>query len=356
MAENRLVRGITSQYIEAANRLKPKHEKRRIVAYVESYDDVAFWRLLLDEFEDEKTTFQIMLPTGGDLTKGKKSALKKTLDASVFGNCLIACVDSDYDYVLQGHTYTSKEILENPYVIQTYTYAIENYLCYAGSLHQIAVQCTLNDRMPVDLEAFMGLFSEIIFPLFCWNVWFYRKRLHSQFSMQDFNNVTTIETIDFRNPRKCLDRLAIKVSRKLTWLEANWPDAVKEVAALQKELQKLGVKPDQTYLYIQGHHLMDTVIPKIMGPILSSLASERENEIRKLAAHEQQLQNELQAYRHSQTTLFDALHRNTHYRDSAPYQRMRKAVKALIKRINTPPAEEPATHSAEEPATDSTAQ
>ena len=49
----RLSDNLSSLYIGAANRLKPKKARRKIVAYVESYDDVSFWRTLLGEFEDE---------------------------------------------------------------------------------------------------------------------------------------------------------------------------------------------------------------------------------------------------------------------------------------------------------------
>ena len=49
----RLADNITSQYIAAANLLRPKKARKKIVAYVESYDDIFFWRSLLSEFEDE---------------------------------------------------------------------------------------------------------------------------------------------------------------------------------------------------------------------------------------------------------------------------------------------------------------
>ena len=42
---------LTSAYLNAARKLAPRKRRRRIVAYVESYDDVAFWRTLLSEFE-----------------------------------------------------------------------------------------------------------------------------------------------------------------------------------------------------------------------------------------------------------------------------------------------------------------
>ena len=35
---------LTSSYFNAAHKLYSKKARRRIVAYVESYDDVAFWR------------------------------------------------------------------------------------------------------------------------------------------------------------------------------------------------------------------------------------------------------------------------------------------------------------------------
>ena len=37
---------LTSSYFSAAHKLYPKNTRRRIVAYVESYDDVPFWRTL----------------------------------------------------------------------------------------------------------------------------------------------------------------------------------------------------------------------------------------------------------------------------------------------------------------------
>ena len=48
---------LTSSYFNAANRLYSKKARRRIVAYVESYDDVPFWRTLFEEFENDECYF-----------------------------------------------------------------------------------------------------------------------------------------------------------------------------------------------------------------------------------------------------------------------------------------------------------
>ncbi len=54
---NRLKDNINSRYFEAANALKSKHSRRRIVAYVESYDDIYFWRTVLGPSEDDTRYF-----------------------------------------------------------------------------------------------------------------------------------------------------------------------------------------------------------------------------------------------------------------------------------------------------------
>ena len=66
---------LTSSYFNAAHKLYPKKARRRIIAYVESYDDIAFWRTLLEEFEDDEHYFQVMLPSATSLAKGKKMVL-----------------------------------------------------------------------------------------------------------------------------------------------------------------------------------------------------------------------------------------------------------------------------------------
>ena len=58
----RLTENLSSLYIGAANKLKPKRARRKIVAYVESYEDISLWRALLSEYENENRYFEVMLP------------------------------------------------------------------------------------------------------------------------------------------------------------------------------------------------------------------------------------------------------------------------------------------------------
>lgn len=325
----RLTDNVNSRYVAALNKFY-SGKKQRIVAYVESYDDIAFWRLLLEEFEDEERCFQIMLPSRTSLVKGKKSAIRSCLQQCSLGKNMIACVDSDYDYLLQGKTETSTQIIRNPYILHTYAYAIENYKCYAESLHNICVQCTLNDRRVIDFDVFFKLYSQIVYPLFVWSVWFYGAKKHNQYSILDFCKDVNLKTINVKDPNHSLSLLSIRVEKKIAYLKRNYADFIEEVERLSTELKDLGVNEDNTYLFIRGHSMLECIINKVLSPVCSSLITEREQEIYKYAIHTEQLNNELSSYRHSQMSLHDAIRKNTHYRDCELYERMRSDVRILL--------------------------
>ncbi len=328
----RLTENLSSLYIGAANKLKPKRARRKIVAYVESYEDISFWRALLSEYEDNTRYFEVMLPSQTSLAKGKKTVLMNQLGKQL-GENMIACVDSDYDYLLQGCTNTSRYMLENPYVIQTYAYAIENYHCYAEGLHDVCVMATLNDHKVIDFPAFMKLYSQIAYPLFIWSIWFYRRHNLSEFSLLDFCSYVKLEHVNTVHPEKSLEIMAKKVNRKLRDLEHRHSKAKPEIEAMKKELRGLGVHPENTYMFIQGHHIMDNVVMRLLIPVCTILRREREQQIHDLALHSMQLQNELTSYQRSQINVELVIHRNTNYTSSPLYQMIRNDVERFLKII-----------------------
>ena len=328
----RLAENLSSLYIGAANKLKPKGARRKIVAYVESYDDISFWRTLLSEYENEHRYFEVMLPSQTSLAKGKKTVLMNRLGKQL-GENMIACVDSDYDYLLQGRTNTSRYMIESPYVMQTYAYAIENYHCYAEGLHDVCVTATLNDHKLIDFPAFMKLYSQIAYPLFIWSIWFYRKHILSEFSLLDFCSYVRLEHVSTSRPETSLEVMAKRVNRKLRDLERKHPKAIPEIGAMKNELKRLGVTPENTYMFIQGHHIMDNVVMKLIMPVCTALRREREQQIHKLALHTVQMQNELTNYQRSQVNVELVIHRNTNYTTSPLYQMIRQDIEKFLKII-----------------------
>lgn len=321
---------LTSSYFNAAHKLYSKKARRRIIAYVESYEDVAFWRSLLEEFENDEHYFQVMLPSTTSLAKGKKMVLMNTLNTAELGKSLIACVDSDYDFLLQGATRTSRKINQNKYIFQTYTYAIENYHCFAESLHEVCVQATLNDRSILDFNAYLEHYSEIVYPLFLWNVWFYRQQDTYTFPMYDFHNYTALREINLRRPEKSLEALQRRVNEKLFELKKRFPKYINPVNTLRTELKELGLVPETAYLYMQGHHVMDNVVMKLLIPVCTVLRREREQEIKRLAGHNEQFRNELTSYQNSQVNVEIMLKKNVAYKRLFHYEWLRQDIEHYL--------------------------
>jgi len=320
---------LSSQYFTAANALKGKQARRRIVAYVESYDDIYFWRTVLGTFEDDTRYFEVMLPSKLNLTRGKKSVLMNFVGDRV-GPDMIACVDADYDYLLQGCTHTSKQVLESPYVFHTYVYAIENFQCYAPSLHDVCVAVTLNDHRIFDFREYFRMYSEACFPLFVWNIWAYRTGNYPRFSLTDFNHVTDPGGFTVQNAEVSLQNVRRKVQTKVRELQRKYPDNKEAFLKLKAELITLGVTPQTTYLYMQGHHLFDNVVAPILSKVCNLLRQERQTEIYQSKAHHTQKRNEMSCYENSRQDIKTMLKKNTGYMVSEPFRRIQDDIRAFL--------------------------
>ena len=339
---SRLRDNISSSYFEAANALTSKKARRRIVAYVESYDDIYFWRTVLSEFEDDKRYFEVMLPSKINLTRGKKSVLMNFLEEGEhnnetdgpLGRDMIACVDADYDYLIQGRTHQSRRVINSPYVFHTYVYAIENFQCYAPSLHNVCVSVTLNDHRIFDFRDYFAQFSEAIFPLFVWSVMVYRNGNYPKFSITDFCRIADPGGFSVQNPATSINHVRRKVRTKINELQRQFPDAKDEYLETKTDIQALGITPQTTYLYIQGHHLFDTVVSPILSKVCNLLRQERQNEIYYAVAHRTQKRNEMSCYENSLQDIKVMLKKNTGYMTSEPFRRLQSDIRAYLDNKN----------------------
>ncbi len=319
----------------ATNALRSKDARHRIVAYVESYDDILFWRTVLSRFENGKRYFEIMLPTkarnGKDvLGRGKRTALQSILQNT--GKDMIACVDADYDYLMQGMTESSQMMLGTPYVFHTMAYAIENLLCYAGGLHNVCVMATLNDHRIFDFEAFLREYSEAIWPLFSWSVTLYRKSRFDVMTITDMNNVIATGTLKMGNASYLVGRLRARCQQRVNILRNSYPDLAKEVPRVREDLKRLGVTPGTVYLYIHGHHLLDKVVEPLVKNVCDSLIKEREREIHNQAQHHTQMNNEMSCYTNSLENISSMLKKNTGYIGSPVFQQIIRQFEEVFER------------------------
>ncbi|MDD6528490.1 MAG: DUF4435 domain-containing protein [Prevotella copri] len=328
----RLTDNINSQYFEAINKMTPKKARRRIVVYVESYDDVFFWRSVLGRYEDDKLTFDIMLPSRNlHLDRGKKAAISNMLKG--VGRDMIACVDADYDYILQGATEMSRQMLENPYIFHTYAYAIENFQCYAKGLHETCVMVTLNDHRIFNFERFLLSYSQTIWPLFVWHVVFLqRRKMTMHFDMCEFNKVVVLPSVHIQNPKWAIEYLSKKVRAKMFQLERRFPKLKDALPETERMLRDLGINDYNTYLYIQGHHLFDLVVSPVVQTVCDILRNEQENDIRDRAVHSEQARTEIACYENSLGKVKMMMKKNTFYQFSPEFQKILADVERYLEK------------------------
>lgn len=321
----RLVQNITSDYFEASSAL---HKRNRVMVYVEGYDDIPFWRSVFDEFETSDRRFEISTPVRNDLAKGKKVVLRF---ASQAGKNLILCVDSDFDYLFGELSSQSRTVNHTPYLLQTYTYAIENYLCYPPSLHSICVRATKRDSHIFDFEEFMSEYSRIIHPVFLWYAYAARVDRPTIFTLTDFRNTVKINFINVEdNGEDTLVWLRKQVAKRLKTLRAKHARWLPEVEKFEAYLRQKAVVPEDTHLYMQGHALLDNVVSTLVGTVCNALRKIAVGQILGSSRQGLPLNNELSSYNNSLSDVDELLKSNTGYRSCPLFVRLREDIVRML--------------------------
>ena len=322
--------------------LPPEDDRHLVHVYVEGYEDVAFWRGIFDHFRNPYLRFEISVPNRDDLPKGKKvlmSMLNRTEKESV-----LLCVDSDFDYLFAGETEQSAKILNADNMFHTYTYATENYLCYAPSLRNVCVKATKNDTRIFDFVRFMEAYSNIIYPLFLWYVYSARHSTESVFTLAEFRAAVRLGYVDIRhNGEGTLAWLQRNVERRRLALERDNPTMCEAVEALGAQLNKRGVEHDNCYLFMHGHTLMDNVTMPLLSAVCDKLRQLSVAKINGSKVEGVALKNELQNYTNTLRSIRDVLLDNENYTSCPLYKRLRDDIQeyldVMIGRIK---AEQPA--------------
>ena len=303
---SRLLNNITSDYFKAVNSLKSQKAPQTVQIYVENEDDIPFWRDIFERYAPQ-LPIKISFPSY-TLARGKNHILKCQA-----GKFLLLCVDSDYDYLLQHTTETSRRINTNPYIFQTYTYSIENYKCYAESLKHVCVSTSLNDEELFDIIGFMTLYSSIIYELFLYSYYF-EKQGTDTFARDDFSKyIKILEEVNILEQGKtAIENLVESVNDKLEQLKTAHTDI--DLDSIAHELNTLGVHQDNTYLFVKGHVIYDNVVLRFLRPLDKALRQQKISELKETSSNETQRKNKRSEYKKSQKVPIDiALKLNTNY-------------------------------------------
>ena len=330
-----LISNLNSDYIEALGDLLSRRLPEPILVYVESYEDISFWYGILKNYESPKIKFDIQLPSHDSLTKGKHEVLQRFKNN--VGSYLILCVDSDYDYLLQDKTEQSSLINQNKFIFQTYAYSVENLRCFSPSLYHVSVQASHKTHDKIDFEELLKRYSTVTYPLFIWSVFLKTIDDTTTMDITTFcSHIRVQETIKIEENKgeNYFQAVAQRVITQINYLEIAFPQHLEAFEILKNELGNLGVNPENTYLFIQGHAVEDNFVLMFMNPLHLNLKKAHENSIRTLARNSNEITQEINHYNNKISEPKEVLKSNTEYKSCFLYQKIRTDLDQFIQTID----------------------
>lgn len=264
-----------THFSNAARRfaLDAKMLRCRATIHVENRDDVVFWSRIFKHFFP-KDRFHFIAGSRNEYgreTHGVTQCLKyfRFLSKDFF-----ICIDSDYRYLLR-----KKKMDVRHFVVQTYTYSFENHHCFAEGLDEVCYRVTHLKNTVFDFRLFLRRFSNILYELFIWHLYFQHTR-PACFSQAEFDSFISLPNpkrfpLVPDNGMRALDELQHRVEWKLNDLGRKFP--LVDLKTVKQRYLKWGVVPDNVYLFVRGHNLYDLVFLLCKDVCKAMLRAERWN-------------------------------------------------------------------------------
>lgn len=227
------------------------------IVMVEDKASKEFWTFVFDKYAPKLKIKVIVKPkiVDKDGEVKKQSNVHAVLKYLPFADCqLILCKDSDYDYLFQDPALNNQSFL-----FQTYTYSVENYLCYGPSLKDVSERTTLEKDTQFDFDGFLKEYSSIVYELFLRS---YEDELERS---KLFEVISLPGIIDLFNPENALIELKSKVDFEIIRLKKKYPAF--DFEACKKTLFELGLTPENTYLFLRGHNVFDSVVKHLLHSV-----------------------------------------------------------------------------------------
>jgi len=218
-------------------------------------NDRLFWQDVIEHFRPD-----IKLNFSAANTENKAEGVEEILKFLAFEpefyaqNPVIFCIDSDFRYVSQDTLTQNKK-----YIFQTYSYAIENHKCIPQNLNRLI---RIFDTK-FDFCVFLKNYSETIYLVLLYWIDCLRKNKEEQASetvLKPLLSVRPSNKVNLANhAQEDIDILRNMVEN---WKE-NLPDTI-DFQNLDSYVRNLGIKPEDSFLYINGHILYDNVITQLL--------------------------------------------------------------------------------------------
>ena len=232
---------------------------------VENPNDIEFWdftfRKALPNSRLEFFPQCYEHPSSGTMGKDCVLLLKDHADKE-----LVLCIDSDYDYLLE-HDF------RNPFIFQTYVYALENYWSYAEGLKNILEKATNTEGCNFDFVAYFKSYSEVIYQVLICSL--YSEKINDeQLTRKNYGKEIGFNTIKILPVETGLAALSEYIVNFIASLNIDYQGRT-DFNAFKNRLSALGLTKDNAYLFISCHDLFDRVTLPLMKRIGKQILKEK---------------------------------------------------------------------------------
>jgi len=242
---------------------------------VESESDIIFWSNILTKCDfkfNPKISPGVKIDNSEERNKGKKIILRCKPFCIDFP--LKIAIDSDYDYLLNRGNFN----IQN-HILQTYTYSIENYFCYAPSLENLCLTATQSKSKNVfNFKKFLKEYSKIIYPIFIISLLYEKNKEqfdeHNFYSISNFCDDVFIDyqLVRIKDITESLNDIEDHVTNKFDTLKINFSD--EDFETVKNNIETKGVTEENCYLFIQGHFLLENFLSPIIKNMTTQLSIE----------------------------------------------------------------------------------
>lgn len=336
-----LVGNLTGGYYRNSSILTGRPRLVKVV--VEDEFDVPFWYDVLSSMRTDKEFNVVPYSYASEgeeivlsLNKGKEHILSK-VRAHELNAFYIGCVDSDYDFLLKRYRDVGMLMEENPYLLQTYAYSIENLLCYADTLKALCIKA-VHEIPNFDFEDYMQGVSRIIRPLLI-RALYLESQGYEDFTATEWKYVFPCDDHNCSNEtdkEKILGKLQHNVNAVIQRIEATHPEIAEEIGTFEEAiLEDAGelvseVYAEQCYLMARGHDVYRFVLNTALKGVTQQLKNQHIASLKSADAKDADKVNRINQYRKNITNVEILLGTNYEYKHNCPlYELIRRDVERI---------------------------
>lgn len=315
-----LIANANGKYYENLFTLTGKPNQVKVI--VEDEWDVSFWHDVLSTVASHKifdvTPYQYSSLGYSDLAKGKLHILQLARNNQLSKNYW-GCLDSDYDYLLSATSYNGQLMNENPYLLQTYAYSIENLFCCAETLEGVCFKANkANPQM--DFIDLMRNISNILYPLLIWSLYLESKGIH-KFSPAYWTNIFSCDkNILTHSMDDIIMSLKEKVYQSIVDIVCHHRKEIDEKRTFQENLlDNYGLDSNNCFLFVRGHDIHKYILNVFLKGIQTKSKKRYIAELKVSGASSEVINNNISHYRSTLMDIEDLFNMNYEYKNHCPY-------------------------------------